>query len=50
MTIHYQQLIQSNNRIYIYYNVIHSETMWNTIQYKLTNKQTYTFIQNKYNN
>ena len=30
--------------------MIYSDTMWNTIQYKLTNKQTYTFIQNKYNN
>ena len=49
MTIHYQQLILSTLE-YIYYNVIHSETMWNTIQYKLTNKQIYTFIQNKYNN
>ena len=30
--------------------MIDSETMWYTTQYKLTNKQIYTFIQEKYNN
>ena len=39
------QIINQSNM-----SIVNSETMWNTIQYKLTNKQTYTFIQNKYNN
>ena len=45
MTIHYQQLTLSTLE-YIYYNVIHSETMWNTIQYNLITKQIYTYKTN----